>query len=933
MRWMQWVALTLGLTAITQAQIVINEVVYDDTLTDDREFIELFNAGQTTIAPNSLTIENRDAGGVSVMTTLACPNVAIPPGGFYLLGNAAVPGVQQIIPINSLENDEEVIVLRDASNGAVLDTVTYETNRREVNFPVGLIEGAGLWGNHTSTDGTAQSWSRFRDGLDSGNNGRDFGHLPATPGASNVPVAVGLPYFQDFDMLFVQASVPGWSGSFVTPFVVDPTISGPVGAGNFNNPSPIIFSPQGGVCMIVMDPTGGGNMAVFASPAQADIVFEAYVYFAAANAPTATEFESWSIGVRGSTGSFHNHPAPFPNQGTQVSANGNTGVAWEYIATMSGGTLYFRDEGDGGQDDLTLGQISILPGVNDGWQRLRISCRGNLVEGTFGGVYGNPATGTTFGGRTGFTGVGSVYVGYRENLAINQSMRPLTLDAVSIAPASVDYQRPQDQADLTMQAVQGTGFEPAAYRTCAGRFVTLKLGTSLILPPYEAALTLSPLIPLSGGGLISTMGQIINVDLGQPSLFFFNGISAPFFLPLVPFELKFPLPAAPFDVSMQAIVLDGASPEGFVLSQGVEIETVSAAAAPCALTASDWIAIAPSITEFGCQFYAPTSGAAQPLVWINAPGAVSTFVNSIVASGGPEDPIPDDYALNLLVRTLGGEVYALGATNLASGLPGTLHFIEGSCPALPSLHGIIEASYGLTGFTSNEEKKKEKQAPAATAEEWKEEELIPKPVKAGPFTGITLIIYQDDPGDDFLKKYAEAKAASTGGEAFQANGLNSIINKLRGLYGQCKKVDCLILAVHGSPGGFRIGPQGTPFGGPTRVGRHEGQISPEAFGEAIQCYLGATPAIKLLSCSTALTENATTGNGGQSLQDIADNACVTITGSDQVVNWRKKPAPNPNCVREPKTHGNVWRAQKNNPPPTIITPATVPPAAKNCIDP
>jgi hypothetical protein len=371
------------------------------------------------------------------------------------------------------------------------------------------------------------------------------------------------------------------------------------------------------------------------------------------------------------------------------------------------------------------------------------------------------------------------------------------------------------------------------------------------------------------------------------------------------------VPAAPvpLTLSAQGLIIDPSQPSGVTLSQGATVAMNPPG--PCALRADQWGDVAPQVTAFACQFYDGT-GAPLPLTWINDPVFVQGFVSGIPLSAPIGDPINEDLRQSVHVQA-GGQVFSFSLFDVAAGATGAAVFHGGTLPALPSLHTAIEQAYGLTGYTSTGEKTKERAAPTDEKTPFVEEELIPKPQKAPPFTPVTLVIYQDDPGDVFLKDYAEDRAANNANTvAFGANGYNSIINELRRLLGDCKKVSCLILAVHGSPGSFRIGPKGTPFRSRTRVGPHKGQISPQAFGAGIACYLTSGAEIKLLSCRTAAG-----AAGTNAMQDLADASGASVTASDVPVAWVKRPAPNPKCLRTPTSAGNVWKATPNAPPPVI----------------
>lgn len=419
----------------TGPTLVINELAYDDSGTDDVEFVELYNASGGPIDMTGWVLESRDPSGLNFSHALS--PVVLAAGDYWVLGFATAPNVDQVVTGPStgwLENDNESLTLLDPG-AAVVDTLIYESNKG-IAFAPTLVEGEGIWDNHTLTQtaGNEMSWSRVRDGWDTNDNGKDFHHQPWTPGASNN--LAGQSYASDFDSLTVGANVPGWAGNFKAVRAIDPTFVGPLLGANNLNPNAIPVSPQGGNAAIFWDETGGGNYSVWLGGPGIETSFEAWVYIAPSPVVTAGQSESWSIGIQGTSG-LYNIPDPSGALGAGFIANGNTGFSWTYQALNAGSTnLYLIDHNNGGwgagaiSGPTILATIPITTGVNDGWQRLLISVSGGTLNARFGGTLGNP-DGTLYSFPvTPF--LGGVYVGYRELVTANNTLRPITMDAVTI---------------------------------------------------------------------------------------------------------------------------------------------------------------------------------------------------------------------------------------------------------------------------------------------------------------------------------------------------------------------------------------------------------------------------------------------------------------------------------------------------------------------
>ena len=410
-----------------QLKVVINEIAYDDTSTDDREFIEIYNGELNAVDISGWMVrasdevappgDNNPDFTIPAGTTLAA-------GGFYVIGQAAVPNVNLVIPNAQLEDTREAYELLDVT-GVVVDTLITERNAGPV--AVSPAEG-GIWGNYAGyLDANPQTVTigRWFDGYDTNDNGRDFGIRKATPGVSNNFTDLA-PYTENFEGT-VGADIANWAGSYVMPKYIDPTT---VSTYNLNA---IPASPQGGNAGIVFDPTGGGNMGSVADAARFVFDFSCYVYvdlgnpgFVAAN--TNLEYEAWSVGMGGGDAVF-NVPRPYPT-GTG-NANGNTGLMLEFVKiedlnTGNVGTISLQivDRNDGGDDGTVV--LAIDPNaITTGWHTFTINRTYDNFTVSFDS-FSASSTSPNLGPST-------LAMGYREFVVgIPATLRPPTIDAVTI---------------------------------------------------------------------------------------------------------------------------------------------------------------------------------------------------------------------------------------------------------------------------------------------------------------------------------------------------------------------------------------------------------------------------------------------------------------------------------------------------------------------
>ncbi len=399
--------------------VVINEIVYDDTEwedIDDREYIELYNADTVSvdisgwIIRTSDTIAPPDDDNPNYKVRPTAPgSVVLAPGEYYVMG-ANTMAVDQVIgkkvgtgeedTTNLFEDDNEAVQLVDRQ-GRIADTVVYELLHGAV--AVSPTEG-GIFGHFRSLDNSLQSLSRYKDGLDTGSNGYDFGIRALTPGTSNLGVGSLLTAYvlPNLDALTAGASVPGLLGSFVNAVVIDPGVVDP---GDYPyNPSVIPAPPGHSLAMVAWDPEGGGNMI-----ASDDVIeaagggYDVQVYIEGTLLAT-DETEVWAVGI-GTTGTF-----AFDNE--------ETGIGWVYQRNETAVTLTLYDGGAGGGLTAIAGPISLTG--QSGWKDLTLSvdAAGN-VTASFDG--------TPYGGTTIANLVGSVYFHYRELIVDDAQCRPLTV--------------------------------------------------------------------------------------------------------------------------------------------------------------------------------------------------------------------------------------------------------------------------------------------------------------------------------------------------------------------------------------------------------------------------------------------------------------------------------------------------------------------------
>jgi hypothetical protein len=413
------------------AQVIINEFIIDERTASSgivhpstREFLELYNPG-----PGAVDIGNWQLKTIQIGNNFNTPNgthtYTIPEGtsigadDYFVIGHTGGPGVDYaptplfngdlfpdgnthtpaVPPMPAIgSNGQFVFELRDAS-AMLADAVAVETfrgsERDNITAEQAAFTGGGIWPQIIATNvpvgapqfNTRASVARYMDGVRTGANGRDFGFLPETPGASNNLPEVPAHVVPDVDSLAIETPLGnayGYYGSFVLPRVVDPAT---IDAGEVN-PKAVSPPPVGTNAIINYDNTGGGN--VIASK-QLVNSFDVYAYIDTddynllAGHPDDALFGEQTIYGIGTTDPFFARSNSAGLVTDASTANGSTGVGWQIqkvernfgTAVETRTVLQLVNFGDGGdslpEDNewLVIEEFD-LSGEASGWQRLGV---------------------------------------------------------------------------------------------------------------------------------------------------------------------------------------------------------------------------------------------------------------------------------------------------------------------------------------------------------------------------------------------------------------------------------------------------------------------------------------------------------------------------------------------------------------------------------
>ena len=174
------------------AQVVINEVDYDQPSVDTHEFIELKNNGVNAVDPANLRlIMLNGAGGVATVYRDLNPLIGaliMPSDHFVICGDVLTTidcDMDASPDVDLIQNGvADALVLVQVSDSTILDVLSYEGDCPGNFETMGFVGGDAFWGG---SGGPAEhrSLNRFPDGTDSNNNSLDFIDACATPGGPN----------------------------------------------------------------------------------------------------------------------------------------------------------------------------------------------------------------------------------------------------------------------------------------------------------------------------------------------------------------------------------------------------------------------------------------------------------------------------------------------------------------------------------------------------------------------------------------------------------------------------------------------------------------------------------------------------------------------------------------------------------------------------
>lgn len=146
-----------------------------------------------------------------------------------------------------------------------------------------------------------------------------------------------------------------------------------------------------------------------------------------------------------------------------------------------------------------------------------------------------------------------------------------------------EYQVNQPGASLSLDNLQGTPCDKAVTNrtvcSTVGATTTVNVNMSATAAgaPFDLVYTVTPAIPASGGSFVTVHGQVVNLNLGDPTLTALFGLSGS--VPFVDASIPVTIGLA-VDATVQMVVVDAMSPDGISISQANELHVTNIPAPP-----------------------------------------------------------------------------------------------------------------------------------------------------------------------------------------------------------------------------------------------------------------------------------------------------------------------------------------------------------------
>lgn len=178
--------------------VIINELDADTYQLDTMEFIELYDGGSGDTSLNGLALVLYNGSTDASYYVFDLDGYTTDAGGYLVLGNAAVPGVDLVFADNLLQNGADAVALYEAdaedfptdtpvTAENLIDAIVYDTNDADDGGLISVLLNAGQpqVNEHGNGNGDLRSNQRIPNGSGGARNTITYNQYMPTPDAVN----------------------------------------------------------------------------------------------------------------------------------------------------------------------------------------------------------------------------------------------------------------------------------------------------------------------------------------------------------------------------------------------------------------------------------------------------------------------------------------------------------------------------------------------------------------------------------------------------------------------------------------------------------------------------------------------------------------------------------------------------------------------------
>ncbi|MBD6615700.1 ExeM/NucH family extracellular endonuclease [Komarekiella sp. 'clone 1'] len=185
--------------------VIINEIDSDTPSTDVAEFVELYDGGAGNTDLSGLVVVFYNGSNDLSYAAFDLDGYSTDANGYFVLGNAGIPGVDLIFPGNTLQNGADAVALYTANASDfpnntpitttnLIDAIAYDTNDADDPGLLALLNPSQpqVDENGGANGSANDSLQRVPNGAGGARNTSSYQALTPTPGKANAVLPAGV---------------------------------------------------------------------------------------------------------------------------------------------------------------------------------------------------------------------------------------------------------------------------------------------------------------------------------------------------------------------------------------------------------------------------------------------------------------------------------------------------------------------------------------------------------------------------------------------------------------------------------------------------------------------------------------------------------------------------------------------------------------------